>query len=313
MKRLFGVLLIITLLCRCSQTEKTQDMEILFQSNFEKENVITLSDDEIKLNNQIVTEQGDVFISHDIIYYEDKDTYESGYDYGEGEVTDKHSADEAKKHTVLNITKSGAYRISGELSMGQIRIDLGENAKNDSGAIVELILDNANVTCTVAPAILFMNVYECDGNTELEDATSDIDTSKAGAVLVLAEDSTSNINGSYVAKIFKDGEDEKKLYEQDGAIYSYMSMNVFGKGTLNLTAQNEGLDTERHLTVNGGNINIYSQNDGINTNEDNVSVTTINGGNIYIAAGLGQEGDGIDSNGWLVINGGTVVDRKSVV
>lgn len=58
------------------------------------------------------------------------------------------------------------------------------------------------------------------------------------------------------------------------------------------------------MTINGGTINIESQNDGINTNEDNVSVTTINGGELYIDAGLGAEGDGIDSNGWLVINVG---------
>jgi len=85
-----------------------------------------------------------------------------------------------------------------------------------------------------------------------------------------------------------------------------MSMNVFGPGNLELTADNEGLDTEMHLTLNGGNIHIYSGNDGINTNEDGVSVTTINGGNLTIFAGLGEEGDGIDSNGYLVINGGNV-------
>lgn len=84
-------------------------------------------------------------------------------------------------------------------------------------------------------------------------------------------------------------------------------MNVYGPGALDITAENEGLDTELHLTVNGGDIAIRSQDDGINTNEDGVSVTTINGGNLHIIAGLGTEGDGIDSNGYLVINGGTVV------
>lgn len=72
------------------------------------------------------------------------------------------------------------------------------------------------------------------------------------------------------------------------------------------TGDTEGLDTELHLTINGGVINIDAANDGINTNEDNVSVTTINGGTLNIDAGLGSEGDGIDSNGWLVINGGSV-------
>ena len=80
-----------------------------------------------------------------------------------------------------------------------------------------------------------------------------------------------------------------------------------GTGVLNIEAENEGLDSELHLTVNGGVINIRSGDDGINTNEDGVSVTTINGGVVNIVAGLGSEGDGIDSNGYLVINGGTVL------
>lgn len=81
-----------------------------------------------------------------------------------------------------------------------------------------------------------------------------------------------------------------------------------GNGILNIKAENEGLDSELHLTINGGIINITAGNDGINTNEDNVSVTTVNGGtlNILCDGGTGQ-GDGIDSNGWLIINGGTVI------
>jgi hypothetical protein len=84
-------------------------------------------------------------------------------------------------------------------------------------------------------------------------------------------------------------------------------MNVFGPGKLTLNAANEGIGTELHLTVNGGDITVLSQNDGINTNEDDVSVTTVNAGMLRIVAGLGAEGDGIDSNGYLVINGGTVI------
>lgn len=58
-----------------------------------------------------------------------------------------------------------------------------------------------------------------------------------------------------------------------------------GSGVLNITSTFEGLDTELHLTVNGGSL--------------------------HILAGLGSEGDGIDSNGYVVINGGTVVSLAS--
>jgi hypothetical protein len=245
-----------------------------------------------------------VFGSKDIVYYEDRESYESGNPYGEGEEWERHSQEEAERHTVINITAPGAYRVTGTLPAGQIRINLGEDAYEDPNAVVELILDGADITCTVAPAIVFQNVYECDGNWSTDTAKADVDTAAAGANLILVGENT--VSGSHVAKIFKDKKGEKKLWKQDGAIYSYMSMNVFGPGSLLLTADNEGLGTELHLSVNGGDITIRSDNDGINTNEDGVSVTTINGGNLRIMAGLGAEGDGIDSNGYLVINGGTV-------
>lgn len=283
--------------------------QIPFVSRFTGETVIALSDDGITVNGGEETQT--VYTSHDIIYYEEKTVYESGLPYGAGSEKDMHSAQEAAAHTVVNITAPGTYRVTGRLSAGQIRIDLGKNADEDENAVVELILDDANITCTVAPAILFQNVYECDGNWSEENATAVVDTSKAGAVLVLEGENT--VSGSYVAKIYKDKEGQKKRYKQDGAIYSYMSMNVFGTGTLNLFAENEGLDTELHLTINGGNINISADNDGINTNEDNVSVVTINGGQLHILAGLGEEGDGIDSNGFITINGGVVITAANPI
>ena len=272
-------------------------------TRFDTTTLIRLSDDGIWVNNGGETDG--VFTSRDILYYEDRDAYESGNPYGEGEAGEKHSAEEAAAHMVVNITQPGTYHVTGGLSAGQIRIDLGEEAYNDPNAVVELILEDVDITCTVAPAILFLNVYECDGNWSVETAKPDVDTSAAGANLILQGRNT--VTGSHVAKIYKDKEGEKKLWKQDGAIYSYMSMNVFGPGSLDLTADNEGLDTELHLTVQSGDIAIRAGNDGINTNEDGVSVTTINGGSLRIMAGLGAEGDGIDSNGYLVINGGTVV------
>ena len=277
--------------------------EIPYESRFGTVTEILLSDEGISVNGSTETEA--VFTGNDIIYYEDMETYASGNPYGEGEPEERHTAEEAASHTVVNIVKPGAYRVSGKLSAGQIRIDLGDDAYEEEDAVVELILSDADITCTVAPAILFLNTYECDGNWSAEDAKAEVDTTAAGANLILA--GSNKVSGSHVAKIFKDKEGEKKLWKQDGAIYSYMCMNVYGPGSLELTADNEGMDTELHLTLNGGNITIYSDNDGINTNEDGVSVTTINAGNLTIFAGLGQEGDGIDSNGYLVINGGNVL------
>ena len=317
MKRMICLLMVFLLLAGCGKGEQSNvepqeipvdSSEIAFASRFENETVIALSDKGIDVKG---TNAMSVYSGSDIVYYEDRETYDSGNPYGEGEAHERHSADEAAGHTVVHITKPGAYRVSGKLSAGQIAVDLGENAYEDPDAVVELILDGADITCTVAPAIVFYNVYECDGNWSEDTAKAEVDTSRAGANLILAGGSENFANGSHVARIYKDKEGEKKLWKIDGAVYSFMSMNVYGPGALDITADNEGLNSELHLTINGGDIAIRSGNDGINTNEDGVSVTTINGGNLHITAGLGEEGDGIDSNGYLVINGGMVVSSAN--
>lgn len=296
------------------QTEQGQDnataSDASDESKYEDAVQITLSDEAITVNGkEAVTEASDteaVYISHDIIYYEDKDQYESGNPYGEGTDDDKHSAEEAAAHTVVNITQPGTYHITGKLSAGQIFVNVGAEEEDK----VTLILDGVDITCTVAPAVMFYEVYECDTDASEENASYEVDTTNAGAKVVIADGSVNNISGSYVARIYKDNDEEKKLHKYDGAFYSKMSMEITGEeqgdGILNITAANEGLDTEMHLTINGGYININAMNDGINVNEDGISVCTINGGNLNVQSIDGEEGDGIDSNGWLVINGGNV-------
>ena len=294
-------------------TTKT-DEELAAQYNA---TTIKLDDTQILVDDKKVssTDSEAVYAANDIVFYlEGQD-----FTYGEGTEADEHSQAVADAHTVVHITQPGNYVVSGTLSKGQIAIDLGDGAKKEEDAVVTLILNNADITCEVAPAVIFYNVYEC-GSKDEEDATMDVDTADAGANVIIADGSENNVTGSYVARIYESVElnedgteivDSKKLHKYDAAFYSRRSMNITGEeentGILNIHAENEGLDTELHLTINGGNINITSGNDGINTNEDGISVTTINGGNLSIVVdGSTGEGDGIDSNGWLVINGGTV-------
>ena len=100
-----------------------------------------------------------VYLSNDIIYYEDRETYDSGNPYGEGMAEERHTAEAAAANTVVNITAAGTYRLQGTLPLGQVRVDLGEEAFEDSAAVVTLILDGVDITCDVAPAILFLNVF----------------------------------------------------------------------------------------------------------------------------------------------------------
>lgn len=238
-----------------------------------------------------------------------------------------HSSEEAAGNAKLHITEPGSYSITGNWH-GQIWIDLGDqdDTFTDENAKVTVYLNQVDVTCTVAPAIIFYSVYECDNGWEdREEKIMDMDTSAAGANVVIADGTVNNFKGTNVyrmlkAKLKKDDDTsevpvQKKARKTDAAFYSYQTMNIGGgndgTGILNITGGFEGLDTELHMTINGGNINIYSQDDGINVNEDFVSVLTINGGNVHILAGLGSEGDGVDSNGYLVINGGTVIAAAS--
>ncbi len=229
-----------------------------------------------------------------------------------------HTAAEAYENAVLHITQPGTYRLEGEWH-GQVWIDLGDTDETftDPDAKVTLELNGVNVTCTVAPALVFYSVYEGDNTWEdREEYSAGVDTSDAGANVVILDGTVNDFNGTNVYRMLKteykkDGVTQKKLRKTDAAFYSYVTMRIDGgtegTGVLNITSGFEGLDTELHLTLNGGNINIFAQDDGINVNEDGVSVVTFNGGNTHILAGLGNEGDGVDSNGFLVVNGGTVI------
>ena len=275
---------------------------------------IELSNSEILVNGEKISEDKEsaVYKANDIIFYLEN----QGIQYGEGKKKDEHSQIEGDAHTVVHITEPGTYELSGTLDAGQIFVDLGDGTKKEEEAVATIILNNVDITCTVAPAVLFYRTYECAGDVEEENATMDVDTTAAGANLVLAEGSKNKIYGSYVAEIYEECElneegtevvDSKKLHKYDGAIYSRRSMNISGTGSLDVVAENEGIGSEMHLTINGGDIDIKSGNDGVNASEDNISVFTMNDGvlNIQVTGETG-EGDGIDSNGWLIINGGTV-------
>lgn len=230
-----------------------------------------------------------------------------------------HSEKEAYENQVLHITEPGTYILKGEWN-GQIYVDLGDKDETftDKNAKVTIVLDGVDVTCSCAPAFIAYSAYECDNTwEEKEKWDNDVDTSDAGVNIIVADGTLNNFTGANVFRLLKpeykkEGSTvQKKYHKIDGAFYSFVSMNINGEeknsGILNIRSTTfEGLDSELHLTINGANINIYSQDDGINVNEDDVSIFAMNDGVLHIFSGLGSQGDVIDSNGYIVINGGLI-------
>ena len=81
---------------------------------------------------------------------------------------------------------------------------------------------------------------------------------------------------------------------------------VIDDGTFNIDAS-EGLEAT-YIQINGGDITINASDDGINAAQKSTAydvVIEINGGTLNITMGSGDT-DGLDANGYLYINGGTI-------
>ena len=155
MKKIFACFVsVMLLLSGCSTAPENPE-----NKNENSDVVINLSDNGITVDGSEITSDSTeaVYSANDIVFYLEG----QGFTYGEGTEKDEHAQSEADAHTVVHITKPGRYVLSGELSLGQIAVDLGENAKKDPEAVVTLVFNGASITCEVAPAVIFYNVYEC--------------------------------------------------------------------------------------------------------------------------------------------------------
>jgi trimeric autotransporter adhesin len=94
----------------------------------------------------------------------------------------------------------------------------------------------------------------------------------------------------------------------DDGIKSEISIEING-GTLLINNSVEGLEAP-YITINDGDVHIFSSDDCINTTFgtgsewDDGSLMTINGGYVVVNT---SAGDGLDSNGDILITGGTTI------
>ena len=233
---------------------------------------ISLSDDKILVNGKAITE---------------KETEKVYLDYKTETHDDVPEELKELQNRVVTITDAGTYVFSGTATDIQIAVAAEETDE------VRMVLNGVDITCQTAAAI---QVYTAaDPRTEGE----------YGVTIELAEGSENVVNGSHTKKTEEDG------VKHDAAISSNISIGFEGKGSLTVNGDNEGIEAKYgHLTFNGGNITINSHDDPLNASEDGVAVVTINDGYIFssVTSDPQYEGDGLDSNGYIKINGGTAIN-----
>lgn len=175
----------------------------------------------------------------------------------------------------VTISESGEYVLEGEISDGQIIVDVPDS---DTG-VVTLILNGVDVSCSNSAAIYVKNADK--------------------VVLSLVEDTVNT---------FTDGDnytyDNEEEQEPNACIFSKDDLVISGNGTLNVTGNfNNGIATKDDLTITGGTINVKAVNNGIK-GKDSVAILTAD---ITVNAGT----DGIKSDnttdaekGFIIIEDG---------
>lgn len=194
---------------------------------------------------------------------------------------------------VITITSGGTYIISGTLTEGQLVVDADDEK-------VQLVLDNADITCATSAAIYvksagktFITLAEGSENILMNTAEFEtIDDNNIDAVIFSKDDLA--LNGSGTLTINS---------ENGHGIVSKDDLKITG-GTYNITAASHALSGKDSVRIAAGTFNLVCGKDGIHSeNADDSSK-----GYVYIAGGeftVDSTGDGIDASNIVQIDGGT--------
>lgn len=164
--------------------------------------------------------------------------------------------------TTINITSGGDHEVTGTLTDGMIYVSTTERVK--------LRLSGVNMSNSDGPAIYFA------------------ETDKAFITVTADTENFISDGTTYT--------DE----DANGAIFSNDTLEIKGKGTLNITSNYaHGIACDDNISINNSTINITAVKDGLHANDE----IEIEGGSIYVEAGS----DGIDAGQEINISGGTIV------
>lgn len=215
---------------------------------------------------------------------DDSKTDETKADESETNETENAASGVYISGNIITITKEGTYVLSGALSEGQIVVD-ADSAK------VQLVLDNADITCASSAAIYIKNADKtfitlAEGSENILMNTAEyeaIDDNNIDAVIFSKDDLTLNGKGTLTINS-----------EYGHGIVSKDDLKLVG-GTYNITAENHALSGKDSVRIAEGTYNLTSGKDGIHSeNADDDEK-----GFVYIASGdftIESTGDGIDAS-----------------
>lgn len=223
---------------------------------------------------------------------DDSKTDETKADESETNETENAASGVSISGNIITITKEGTYVLSGALSEGQIVVD-ADSAK------VQLVLDNADITCASSAAIYIKNADKtfitlAEGSENILMNTAEyeaIDDNNIDAVIFSKDDLTLNGKGTLTINS-----------EYGHGIVSKDDLKLVG-GTYNITAENHALSGKDSVRIADGTYNLTSGKDGIHSeNADDDEK-----GFVYIASGdftIESTGDGIDASYVVQIDDG---------
>ena len=237
----------------------------------------------------------------------------SSQDKKETNLSEEYDASSATLVTLeqsYTIKDEGTYVFSGELSDGQILVDA-------AGKKVQIVLNQVDITCSNC-ACIYVKKADQVSVTLAENSINHLTTTEAfeadGEIKVdgvIFSKADLVLNGSGTLQITsnsKNGVVSKDSLEiTNGSYYVEAASHAFeandeltiSGGHIEVAKSYEGLEAEA-IYIKGGEVDITASDDGINAAGGDNNLIEISDGTVKVNA----DGDGLDSNGSLLISGG---------
>jgi len=197
--------------------------------------------------------------------------------------------------SILNITSSGDYVITGKCSECQILVDQGIEV---SLTINSIEIKSENICPFLISKKAKVNLILVGESSIIDNEINEDSESFEGAGIKFKKSSSLTIKGEGKLNVIS------KI--KNGIKGGEKSTLTIDSGNLDITAINNGLACDNLLTINGGSISITSQGDGIKAEPD--SDDSKSEGTIMITGGtitINSVGDAIQAGYKLLISGGT--------